>query len=65
MAVNAYGDSEISEPGNGAVIVLVPDAPQTLANNPAITSKTVIGFSWSDGDSDGGESVIDYRISYD
>jgi hypothetical protein len=47
------------------VIVLVPDAPVSPINNPAVTTKSVIGFSWSDGSSNGGTAVIDYRITYD
>jgi hypothetical protein len=42
-----------------------PDAPIDLQNNLAVTSDTTIGISWRDGASDGGASVIDYRISYD
>jgi hypothetical protein len=30
-----------------------------------VTSRTAIEFSWSDGESDGGAAVIDYRIMYD
>jgi hypothetical protein len=47
------------------VIVLVPDAPVSPINNSAVTTKSVIGFSWSDGSSNGGTAVIDYRITYD
>jgi hypothetical protein len=65
IATNQYGDSIISQPGNGGVIVLVPDAPISLANNPTITNKVAIGITWADGISDGGAAVIDYRISYD
>lgn len=39
-ATNAYGDSLISDAGSGAVIVLVPDAPTLLLNDPLVTSKT-------------------------
>jgi hypothetical protein len=46
IATNAYGDSIVSDSGNGAVIVLVPDAPNSLANDPLITSKTQIGLNW-------------------
>ena len=53
IATNAYGDSLISEPGSNDGIELVPDAPINLQNNPAITSDSVIGISWSDGPSDG------------
>jgi hypothetical protein len=30
VATNAYGDSPASNPGNGAFVVLVPDAPISL-----------------------------------
>ena len=46
LATNAYGDSEISLPGAGDGIELVPDAPVNLMNNPTITSDSVIGISW-------------------
>jgi len=65
VATNAYGNSIISEPGNGGVIVLVPDAPRNLANNPSLTSNSIISFTWSDGASDGGTPILDYRITYD
>ena len=44
---------------------LVPNPPINLQNNPSITSRTVIGFSWQNGVDDGGSPVIDYRITYD
>jgi len=53
-AINAYGTSQVSLAGNGAVIVFVPDAPILLQNNPSVTSKTTIGFTWSQGLSNGG-----------
>ncbi len=65
IATNAYGDSEISEAGNGDIIVLVPGPVINLLNNPTITSDSVIGISWTDGLSNGGKEIIDYRISYD
>jgi len=65
IAYNMYGDSASSQAGDGAVIVLVPDAPLSLVNDPSITSSTVIGFNWQDGVSDGGSAIIDYRITYD
>jgi hypothetical protein len=43
----------------------VPDAPISLANDPLVTTDTVIRFTWSDGSSDGGSSVIDYTVYYD
>lgn len=65
VAYNDYGLSLASPIGNEGVIVLVPDAPVSPINDPAITDKSEIGFSWSDGASNGGTSVIDYRITYD
>jgi hypothetical protein len=60
IATNAYGDSPISDAGNGGLIVFVPDAPIALANNFAVTSKSVISFTWSPGTSNGGTPIIDY-----
>ena len=34
-ATNAYGTSDFSTLGNGAVIVTVPDAPRNVQSNPA------------------------------
>lgn len=65
VAFNAYGYSQESEAGNGGIIVLVPDSVISLLNNPTITSDSVIGISWSDGPSNGGKAIIDYRIWYD
>lgn len=65
MAHNTYGSSEFSALGGGALIQLVPDAPIDLADDTLYTTATEITFTWSDGVSDGGASVIDYRIYYD
>lgn len=65
VAINAYGNSKESEPGNGGIIVLVPDPVINLHNNPTITSDSAIGISWNDGTSNGGKAIIDYRILYD
>lgn len=65
IAVNAYGDSPASPVGEGALIVLVPDAPVDLLNDPTVTNNQVIRLSWSDGASNGGATIIDYRIVYD
>jgi len=46
-------------------MAFVPDAPINLVDNTVITSDSVIGFSWSDGPSNGDKVVEDYRISYD
>lgn len=65
IAFNFYGDSNISEPGNGAVIITYPDAPINLAETIEARSPTSITFSWSEGFENGGSEVIDYRITYD
>lgn len=64
-AVNAYGDSELSEMGGGAVIQLVPDAPSVIANELSVTSDDKVGLVWTDGSSNGGSSIIDYQVWYD
>ena len=64
-AYNAYGTSGFSAVGGGALIQYVPDAPIDLTTEPDSTSATQVSFSWSDGLSDGGAAVIDYRIYYD
>jgi hypothetical protein len=65
ISVNVYGESGESTEGNSALIQYVPDAPINLANNPTVTLDTIIGFTWTDGASNGGTAVIDYDIYYD
>ena len=64
-ATNQYGSSEYSTIGGGALIQYVPDSPSQLLNLPEVTSANQIGITWTDGKSDGGAAVIDYRIQYD
>jgi hypothetical protein len=65
VATNFYGDSPYSPSGSGAVMIIMPDAPINLANNLAVTNKQTIGITWTNGYSNGGSPVIDYRVSYD
>ena len=51
--------------GNGAIIVEVPDAPLGLADDVQYTSDTIIAFTWNNGISQGGSTIIDYKITYD
>jgi hypothetical protein len=51
--------------GNGAIIVEVPDAPVGLADDVQYTSDTIIAFTWNNGISQGGSTIIDYKITYD
>ena len=46
-------------------MAFVPDAPINVADNTAVTSDSIIGFTWEDGAIDGARPVIDYRLSYD
>lgn len=55
----------MSAAGNGATIIIVPDAPTNLANVPAVTSATQVGLTWSAGLSTGGTGIIGYVLSYD
>lgn len=65
IATNAYGSSPASPIGSGGIVVFVPDAPINLADNKAVTTKAVIGFTWSPAPNDGGQAVLDYTITYD
>jgi hypothetical protein len=65
QAHNAYGSTEVSEPGNGAVLVRVPDAPINVANDQTTTNADQIGIVWDQGPFNGGYPVIDYRITYE
>jgi len=57
QAHNAYGSSALSIEGNGGVMVDVPDAPVNLQDNTAVTSDSVIEFTWEDGLSDGDRPI--------
>lgn len=65
VAFNFYGDSEQSDVGSGATIVLVPDSPTNLQNVQEITNDSRIGFTWEDGASSNGKETLDYTVAYD
>lgn len=65
IAINYYGESPISEPGNDGLVKLIPDAPVNLDNDPVVTDHTKIRFLWDEGSSNGGIPVLDYAIYYD
>ena len=46
-------------------ILNLPDAPTSFIENYLSRSATTIAFTWVEGLSDGGASVLDYTISYD
>lgn len=62
---NIKGDSEVSDVGNGAIILRVPDAPIELSNEPDITLGEQIGLTWAAGQEPGGSPIIDYQLNYD
>ena len=64
-ASNIYGDSLVSDAGNGATILNVPASPVEVVNDAAVSSASAIKISWKDGISTGGAPIIDYRVSYD
>jgi hypothetical protein len=65
VAVNLYGESQVSEAGHEAQILTIPDKPVSLAEVVAMRSDNSITVSWEAGAQDGGAPVLDYRISYD
>lgn len=65
VAGNSYGDSLVSDAGNGATILTNPDAPLNLANKPDDTNSNQISITWQQGLFAGGSPVLDYKISYD
>ena len=40
----------------------MPDAPTSLTEDEALRSSTTLGFTWSDGSHNGGQTVESYRI---
>ena len=65
IANNFYGDSSFSPAGNGAIMIIIPDAPINLINDLSVTNRNRIGLKWDEGYSNGGSLVIDYKIWYD
>ena len=64
-AVNIVSSSDESSQGNGGVLLTNPDPPANLQNVLAITNSQRIGLTWSDGASNGGTAILDYRIMWD
>lgn len=65
IAYNLYGDSAPSPVGNGAMILVIPDAPLNLEEVYADRTATTLGMQWVEGPADGGAPVLDYQITYD
>jgi hypothetical protein len=65
-SINLYGESaELSDPGAGAFIQTVPDAPISVQDDPSITSDEQVKIVWTDGENNGGTSVLDYSVYFD
>ena len=60
---NAFGFSTTYSNEVSIRAASLPTAPQSLANNVAVTASGIVGLTWSAASSDGGSPVIDYQIS--
>jgi hypothetical protein len=47
-ATNYYGTSDMSDAFNGAVMVVLPDAPLNVRDDPDVTTASVIGLTWGE-----------------
>ena len=65
VATNIKGSSLTSLGGNGAVILTNPGVPLNFVNVALVTTGYQIGLSWTQGLSNGGTPVLDYKIMYD
>jgi hypothetical protein len=63
-AINLYGDSLVSEPGNGAKLLTYPDPPINLVEDWSPKTQTTIGIAWEDSAFDGGSAFTTYRVWY-
>jgi len=54
IAVNKYGNSEISLSGNGAKILTYPGAPYDLKENTILRTADSITFTWTVSEFNGG-----------
>lgn len=63
VANNVKGSSPASDAGNGAIIITVPDKPINLSEDSLLRTLTDLGITWTEGASNGGSVVIDYRVS--
>jgi hypothetical protein len=49
--------------GNGAVYTIVPDPPVSVVEDRTGKTATTLNLVWSDGPSNGGLSIVDYKVS--
>jgi len=60
-ASNNYGTSIYSEPGNGAILYTIPEAPHNLLEDISYRSVSTLGFNWETSFV-GGTPIIDFTI---
>lgn len=63
VAINLEGQSVESYPGNGAIILMEPDAPYGLFEQTEFRTKSILSFAWTKGAAEGGTPVTGYYIS--
>ena len=63
FATNIYGNSLVSDEGNGAIITTTPDRPLNLVEDTVHRTKSTLGLTWSQAEFTGGTAIIDYRVS--
>lgn len=64
LATNIKGSGLFSLPGNGGIILRVPDVPVNLRDMPDVTTGFQIGLEWDEGANNGGTPVIDFSLAY-
>lgn len=62
-ATNAYGDSGPSDAGCCARLVTNPDPPINLQEVLSGRTISTLGLSWQQGVFNGGDTILDYRVS--
>jgi hypothetical protein len=63
FATNIKGDSLVSDPGNGCVIIYSPDAPVDVREDTYFRTTDTLGILWTAPEEDGGTRILDYRIA--
>jgi hypothetical protein len=63
VAHNLYGESAVSDSGNGAIILTVPDPPIDFQVDFTLKTRTSISLMWNEG-YNGGAPILDYTLSW-
>ena len=62
ISINLLGDSDVSNVGNGAIIVTTPEAPTNLVKDHSLTTTNQVSFAWSAPEDDSGSSILGYSV---